>query len=168
MLGSLTASHAVFENGAKKCVTMTFKRHQGHVTSASFSSHSRNVFLTSSVDKRARVYSQLQPSPVISLVHPDQLIKALWSRARQLHIATATYAGRVAFYDIRKAYRPLAEINLGRRITDFAFAATDQLAVTANNGDLHLLQLSEGLLADADAAGLDTVVNSLQDGIGFE
>ncbi|OQR75476.1 WD repeat-containing protein 34-like [Tropilaelaps mercedesae] len=168
MLGSLAASHSVFENRANKCVTMTFKKHQGHVTSSSFNPHSRNVFLTSSIDQNACVYSQLQPSPVISLVHSDQLVKALWSCANQLHVATATYSGQVALYDIRKAYMPLAEVNLARRITDLAFIGIDQLAVSTDKGDVHLLQLSDGFFGGADSAQVGHVVNSLQDGIGFE
>lgn len=168
MLGSLTVSHGVFENELKKCVTMSFKRHQGHVMSTFFSAHSRNVFLTSSLDKKARVYSQLQPSPVISVVNSDQLIKALWSPARQLHIVTASSSGHVAFYDLRTVYSPLAEIHLGRKITDVAFVGLDKVIVSTTNGNIHLLQMSEGLLANVDLVNLDTVVNSLQDGIGFE
>lgn len=168
MVGSLTAPRAAFGAG-KKCVTMSYKRHQGHVTSTYFSPHSRNVFLTSSVDMRARIYSQLQQAPVISIVHSEQLVKALWSPMRQLHIVTATCAGLVNIYDMRKAYVPLSQMNLESRLTDMTFVSHEQIVVATEKGLVHLLQLPESLQqAGSDAADLDDLIRSLQDGIGFE
>ncbi|XP_028967919.1 WD repeat-containing protein 34-like [Galendromus occidentalis] len=162
MVGSLTAPRAAFGAG-KKCVTMSYKRHQGHVTSTYFAPHSRNVFLTSSVDMEARIYSQLQQAPVISIVHSEQLVKAVWSPMEQLHIVTATCAGLVNIYDIRKPYVPLTLINLESRLTDMAFVSHEQIAVATEKGLVHLLQLPESTMRTVGTvADLDELVRTLQ------
>lgn len=96
------ASYSGFTSVAlKNPITMCFERHKGHITSVQFSRFSRNIFLSSGSDGELRIYTLLQPKPVLTLLDPNSGINAAeWSLERPMVLSCICSDGQVHMWDL--------------------------------------------------------------------
>ncbi|CAL1298835.1 unnamed protein product, partial [Larinioides sclopetarius] len=86
----------------KSPMNMGFERHKGQVTSVQFSPFSRNIFLSAASDGELRIYSLLQPKPLLILQLPSGGISAAqWSPIRPLVLSCVSSNGQFHIWDLK-------------------------------------------------------------------
>ncbi|GFU40317.1 WD repeat-containing protein 34 [Trichonephila clavipes] len=86
----------------KSPISMGFERHNGQVTTVQFSPFSRNVFLSAGTDGELRIYSLLQPKPLLILQLPNGGINtAQWSPIRPLVFSCVSNNGQLHMWDLK-------------------------------------------------------------------
>ncbi|GFT69391.1 WD repeat-containing protein 34 [Nephila pilipes] len=97
------ASYSAFSPiSLKSPISMGFERHKGQVTTVQFSPFSRNVFLSAGTDGELRIYSLLQPKPLLMLQLPTGGINnAQWSPIRPLVFSCVSNNGQFHVWDLK-------------------------------------------------------------------
>jgi len=85
-------------------VTFAFTPHTAAVFAIDMSPFHHNLFVTSSMDTTIRIYSLLQPAPLLTVeAGCGYLLDAHWSPTRASLITTSTADGRLMFFDLSES-----------------------------------------------------------------
>ncbi|TPX32217.1 hypothetical protein SmJEL517_g04624 [Synchytrium microbalum] len=137
-----------------------FNSHLGPVNSISCSPFHRNLFLTCGNDREVRLYTALQPNPILTFEPSSMdLSCAAWSNTRPAVYAVGSADGHTYFYDLSKSTTtPTSTLQLTQldkkpktRITFLAFSnkPSDMFASGDASGHVHVWQLSSNLSREA-------------------
>ncbi|KAG8190125.1 hypothetical protein JTE90_026693 [Oedothorax gibbosus] len=138
----------------KNPINMGFERHSGQVTSVQFSPFSRNVFLSSGSDGELRLYSLLQPKPLMTLQLPSGGINAAqWSPIRALVLSCVCSNGQLHVWDLLVNEKAPVEINsmTVEKSVGMALQMNKEnaslLATSSSDGTVQVWELSGAVLA---------------------
>ncbi|XP_064382625.1 cytoplasmic dynein 2 intermediate chain 2-like [Halichondria panicea] len=95
----------IIESDLQSPIQFVFRPHHGPVYAISCSPFHRNLFLSCGTDGTARLYSQLDASPVLS-IEPGcgYLFSVRWSVTRPLVFAVGTGDGQLLIYDLKSSH----------------------------------------------------------------
>ncbi|CAL1298833.1 unnamed protein product [Larinioides sclopetarius] len=138
----------------KSPMNMGFERHKGQVTSVQFSPFSRNIFLSAASDGELRIYSLLQPKPLLILQLPSGGISAAqWSPIRPLVLSCVSSNGQFHIWDLKIDEKsPTESIPLTvNRSSGLSLQNNkenpSQLATSSSDGTIQVWELSGSVLA---------------------
>ncbi|XP_071040250.1 cytoplasmic dynein 2 intermediate chain 2 isoform X2 [Parasteatoda tepidariorum] len=137
----------------KNPINMGFERHKGQVTTVQFSPYSRNIFLSAGSDGELRIYSLLQPKPLLILQQPSGGINgAQWSTVRPLVIYCICNNGQLHIWDLVSNERSPTESCLLTLSNDSGISLGNNkenpglLATCCSNGTVQVWEISGAAL----------------------
>lgn len=133
-------------------VSFAYEQHDGKVTGVSCSPFQRNLFVTSSTDGTARLYSLLQAKALLVLqpLTNVRLTSVSWSLSKPTLLALGASNSCVYLYDFSKSNslpHSFLEGDGRAAVTQVAFSKTqrDFLAVAYSSGEVRVFQLAHSL-----------------------